>query len=128
MGRFYPAKIYSRFLWRLKWFRPDFFDARVAYEKDNVVLVTGALGDGKSTWVGKMCFEYYDDIFKPYEDICYSQEGLFDLMKRNRRIVWADEAVVNASKGGTMTKANKILKEINIKEVKLRLEKKYGKF
>jgi len=108
-NKFYPAKIY-------KWIRfplytiKEMLISRRNNEKDNVILVTGARGDGKSTFVGKVLFQFED--FDPYKCMVYNKERMFDLIREKYGYVWADEAVVNAAKGNVMSKANKMLHEI----------------
>lgn len=109
MGTYYPAKIY-RYTNLPLYMIKDMLIGRRENEKDNVVLVTGARGDGKSTFVGKILFQYED--FDPYESMVYNKEKMFELIKKKRGYVWADEAVVNAAKGNVMSKANKMLHEI----------------
>lgn len=78
-------------------------------EKDNVILITGSRGDGKSTLTGKILFQFED--FDPFESIVYSKEAFFKQLKKKFNYVWADEGVVNAAKGNVMTRANKLLFE-----------------
>ena len=87
----------------------EMIEGRRANEKDNVILVTGARGDGKSTFTGKIMFLF--DNFDPYESIVYTKEAFFKQLKKRNNYVWADEGVVNAAKGNVMTRANKLLFE-----------------
>jgi len=106
---YYPAKIYRRTkipLFTIK----EMLLGRRKNEKDNVILITGARGDGKSTFAGKILFQFED--FDPYKCMVYSKEKMFDLIREKFGYVWADEAVVNAAKGNVMSKANKMLHEI----------------
>lgn len=110
MGKkFYPAKVYrwtNTPLYMIK----EMLLGRRENEKDNVILVTGARGDGKSTFVGKVLFLFED--FDPYECMVYNKEKMFELIKKKNGYIWADEAVVNAAKGNVMSRANKMLHEI----------------
>lgn len=109
MGKYYPAKIYKWVnlpLYMIK----EMMLSRKVNEKDNVILITGARGDGKSTFVGKILFQFED--FDPYKSMVYSKEKMFDLVREKDGYIWADEAVVNAAKGNVMSKANKMLHEI----------------
>ncbi len=108
-GKFYPAKKYRWFTLPLGTIK-EMLIARRSNEKDNMILVTGARGDGKSTFVGKTLFQFED--FDPYKCIVYSKEAMFKLIKEKNGYVWGDESVINASKGNVMTKANKLLHEI----------------
>lgn len=83
--------------------------ARRANEKDNMILITGARGDGKTTMTGKICFQFED--FDPFESMIYSKEAMFKLIRKKNGIIWADEGIVNAAKGNVMTRANKLLFE-----------------
>jgi hypothetical protein len=107
--KYYPAKIFRWTnipLYLLK----EMLIGRRENEKDNVILVTGARGDGKSTFVGKVLFQFEE--FDPYKSMVYNKEKMFELIKEKKGFVWADEAVVNAAKGNVMSKANKMLHEI----------------
>lgn len=107
--KYYPARKYRYTKLPLYIFKEMLLERR-ANEKDNVVLVTGARGDGKSTFVGKILFQFED--FDPYESMVYTKEKMFDLVKQKNGYIWADEAVVNAARGNVMTRANKMLHEI----------------
>lgn len=106
---FYPAKKYKWFNWPLYAIKEMLLERR-ANEKDNIVLVTGARGEGKSTFVGKILFQFED--FVPYESMVYSKDKMFELVKKKNGYIWGDEAVVNAAKGNVMSRANKMLHEI----------------
>lgn len=108
-GKFYPAKKYKWINFPLGFIKQMLLGRR-SNEKDNIVLVTGARGDGKSTFVGKILFQFED--FVPYESMIFSKEKMFELVKKKNGFIWADEAVVNAAKGNVMTRANKMLHEI----------------
>lgn len=107
--KFHPAKKY-------KWHTTPLYELqdmilkRRANEKDNIILITGARGDGKTTFTGKMLFRFED--FDPYESMIYNKEGMFKLIKKKNGFIWADEGVVNAAKGNVMTRANKMLFEV----------------
>lgn len=105
---FYPARKY-RFTNIPLYFFKEMLLARRANEKDNVILVTGARGDGKTTFVGKILFMFED--FDPFVSLVYTKEAFFKELKKKNGYVWADESVVNAAKGNTMTRANKLLFE-----------------
>lgn len=107
--KFHPAKIYRWHVTPLKVFRQMLLGRR-ANQLDNIILITGARGSGKSTMAGKILFGF--DDFDPYEQIVYDKESMFKLIKRKNGYVWADEAVVNAAKGNVMSRANKMLFEM----------------
>jgi len=109
MARFYPAKKYKWTSWPLGLFK-EMLLGRRSNEKDNIVLVTGARGEGKTTFVGKVLFQFED--FVPYESMVYNKEKMFELVKKKNGYIWGDEAVVSAAKGNVMTRANKLLHEI----------------
>jgi hypothetical protein len=106
---FYPAKKYKWTTLPLSLFK-EMLIGRRENEKDNVILITGARGDGKSTFTGKILFSF--DDFDPYQAMVYNKEAMFKQIKKKFGYIWADEAVVNAARGNVMTKANKILHEI----------------
>jgi energy-coupling factor transporter ATP-binding protein EcfA2 len=107
-NKFHPAKKYKWVVTPLKMLK-EMMEGRRENEKDNVILVTGARGDGKSTLTGKILFLF--EIFDPYESIVYTKEAFFKQLKKKNNYVWADEGVVNAAKGNVMTRANKLLFE-----------------
>jgi hypothetical protein len=107
-NKYYPAKKY-RWADTPLYFFKEMLEARRANEKDNVILVTGSRGDGKTTFTGKILFQFPN--FDPYEALVYTKEGFFKQLKKKYDFVWADEGVVNAAKGNVMTRANKLLFE-----------------
>lgn len=106
---YFPAKKYKWLTIPLSFIKQMLMERR-SNEKDNVILVTGARGDGKSTLTGKILFLFED--FNPYEQMVYSKDAMFKCIKQKFGYVWADEAVVNAARGNVMTKTNKMLHEI----------------
>lgn len=106
--KYYPAKIYKWTVLKLEDLK-EMLLGRRANEKDNMILVTGARGDGKTTFTGKVMFLF--DDFDPYKSMVYTKEAMFKLIKQKNGYIWADEGVVNAAKGNVMTKANKLLFE-----------------
>jgi energy-coupling factor transporter ATP-binding protein EcfA2 len=107
-SRFYPAKKYKWHTTPLTQFK-EMLKGRRDNNFDNLILVTGPRGIGKSTFVGKVCFLFED--FDPFKSIVYTKEAMFKLIKVKKGYVWADEAVVNAAKGNVMTRASKLLFE-----------------
>jgi hypothetical protein len=107
--KYYPAKLYKWVTIPLYLIK-EMLLGRRSNERDNVILVTGARGDGKSTFVGKCLFQFED--FDPYECMVYNKEKMFELIKKKNGYIWADEAVVNAARGNVMSRANKMLHEI----------------
>lgn len=133
------SKIYSRFVFTHKFFRFLLID-RILDNKDNIVLITGKRGSGKTTLSIKQIMgfsdiegneEYYNqekniskdekvvyklENFTPFNmenHMCFSKKELQDLWKNEKMaFILADEAVVNANRRNSMTKANKILMEI----------------
>lgn len=106
--KFYSAKKYKWTVYPLTFIK-EMIERRRDNEKDNVILVTGGRGDGKSTFVGKVLFLFQD--FDPYESMVYTKEAFFKQLKKKRNYLWGDEGIVNAAKGNVMTKANKLLFE-----------------
>lgn len=139
MGINKRAKQFKRYLHTHKFFRFLLID-RIKNKKDNIVLVTGKRGSGKTTLALKIILgfsnidenrEYYNkeknenakekkeyDLqeFTPFDmekHMCFSKKELQTLWKEERNsFILADEAVVNASRRNSMTRANKILMEI----------------
>lgn len=107
--KYYPSKIY-RWTKIPLYILKEMLIKRRKNEKDNVILITGARGDGKSTFAGKILFQFED--FDPYHSMVYTKEKMFELIREKNGYVWADEAVVNAAKGNVMTRTNKMLHEI----------------
>lgn len=106
--KFYPAKQYKWHTTPLSQIK-EMLLARRANEKDNMILVTGSRGEGKSSLTGKILFQFED--FDPYVSMVYSKESMFSLIKKKNGYIWADEGVINAAKGNVMTRANKLLFE-----------------
>lgn len=109
MGKFYYAKKFKWVNFPLQFIKQMLIERR-SNEKDNIVLVTGARGEGKTTFVGKILFQFED--FVPYDSMVYNKEKMFELVKKKNGFIWGDEAVVNAAKGNVMSRANKMLHEI----------------
>jgi hypothetical protein len=109
MGKFYYAKKFKWTTFPLGFIKKMLIERR-ANEKDNIILVTGARGEGKTTFTGKILFQFED--FVPYESMVYNKEKMFELVKKKNGYIWGDEAVVNAAKGNVMSRANKMLHEI----------------
>jgi len=107
--KYHPAKKFKWTTIPLYLFK-EMLEGRRNNERDNIILITGARGDGKSTFAGKILFQFED--FDPYEQMVYNKEDMFKLIKKKNGYVWADEAVVNAARGNVTTRANKMLHEI----------------
>ena len=107
--KFYPAKKYRWTTYSLEFIK-EMLIKRRENQKDCIVLITGSRGEGKSTLADKLSFMF--DNFNPYENIVYSKEALFREIKKKLGIIIADEAVVNAARGNTMSRANKLLFEV----------------
>lgn len=135
------AKQFSKFVHSHKFLRFLLLD-RIKSKKDNVVLVTGKRGSGKTTLALKLILgfndmleneKYYNEEknvlkseeekekyslneFTPFDmekHMCFSKKELQDLWKGERNaFILADEAIVNSNRRNSMTKANKILMEI----------------
>lgn len=137
----YKSRIFNRFEFSHKFLRFLLVD-RIVIKKDNLILITGKRGDGKTTLALKLIlgFSNFEEIeeqynkeinrknedkenkevklvgFKPFvldKDMAFTRKGLQDLCKNTTRgFILADEAIVNAAKRNSMTKANKILHEV----------------
>ena len=107
-NKYYPAKRFRWTTYSLDFIR-RMIEGRRNNEKDNVFLVTGSRGEGKSTITGKILFQFPD--FDPYQSIVYNKEAFFKMLKKKMNYAWADEGVVNAAKGNVMSRANKLLFE-----------------
>ena len=114
--------------------------SRIMAEKDNVVLITGKRGDGKTTLALKEILgfkdmerlqeyynieanknveekqEYHLGEFTPFnmeQHMAFTRNKLMNLCRDIRKgFILSDEAVVNAGRRNAMTKANKMLHEI----------------
>jgi hypothetical protein len=135
----YKAKAFQRFEFSQDFIRFLLLE-RIMIEKDNVVLITGKRGDGKTTLALKLILGYRDmervqrvyneeknrnseEIkdyplaeFNPFDmeaHMAFRREQLQNLCKTLKRsFILADEAVVNAGRRNAMTRANKMLHEI----------------
>jgi hypothetical protein len=105
---FYPAKKYKWVTIPIYLFK-EMLEERRKNEKDNVILVTGSRGDGKTTLTGKILFQFPN--FDPFKCVVYTKEEFFKQLKKKNDFVWADEGVVVSAKGNVMTRANKLLFE-----------------
>ena len=133
------SKIYRQFVFTHEFFRFLLVD-RVMIEKDNIILVTGKRGDGKTTVSLKIVMGF-DDLqkieefynkemnigkeekvlyklkdftsFNIEEDMAFQRKELQRLCRELKRgFILADEAIVNVARRNAMTRANKILHEI----------------
>lgn len=135
----FSSKIYRRFVFTQNFFRFLLVD-RVKIEKDNIILVTGSRGSGKSTIALKIIMGFNDiekvetyynlernigkeekktyklkeiTPFNMEEDMAFQRNELQKLCRETKRgFILADEAVVNVARRQAMSKANKILHEI----------------
>ena len=135
----FKARIYNKFRFKHWFFRFLLVD-RIMIKKDNLVLITGKRGDGKTTLALKIIlgFEDMEEMEKRYNlemnknseqkqryklnkfkqfdlenDMAFTRKDLQDLCKNNfHGFILADEAIVNAARRNSMTKANKILHEV----------------
>lgn len=140
MARF-NAKLFRTFEFSQIFFRFLLLD-RIMIQKDNLVLITGKRGDGKTTLALKIILgfanikgheEYYNEQVNKFVDedkkknyslesftsfdmmthMAFTRKDLQELCKNNTRgFILADEAIVNAARRNAMTKANKILHEV----------------
>lgn len=106
---FYPAKVYRWTTYPLSMMK-EMIIARRNNRKDNIVLVTGGRGEGKSTFTGKVLFQFED--FNPYEQIVYTKEAMYKQVKKKLSYVWGDESIINVARGNVMTRGNKLLHEL----------------
>lgn len=107
--RYFPAKRYKWHVTSLTNLK-DMIKLRQNNQFDNIVLITGARGTGKSTLAGKILFQFEE--FDPWESMVYSKETLFKLAKQKKKLIWCDEAIINVSRGNVMSRANKLLHEL----------------
>jgi hypothetical protein len=107
--KFYSAKKYKWHVTPLCELK-DMLIGRRDNEKDNMILITGARGDGKTTITGKILFQFED--FDPFVSLVYSREATFKQIKKKKGYIWMDESVISAAKGNVMTRANKMLFEM----------------
>ena len=135
----YKARIFNKFEFTHNFLRFLLAD-RILFKKDNLVLVTGRRGSGKTTLALKIVIgfdklkeieEYYNkeankgkEEIKKYDlstlkafelenDMAFTRKKLQDLCRNTRHgFILADEAIVNTARRNAMTKANKILHEV----------------
>lgn len=106
--KFYPA---MRYKWHVTplYVLKEMLLGRRTNELDNMILVTGSRGAGKTTITGKILFQFED--LDPFVSMVYSKEDMFKRIKLKNGYIWADEGVINAAKGNVMSRANKLLFE-----------------
>lgn len=137
----YSSKVYRKFVFTHIFFRYLLID-RILNKKDNIVLITGRRGSGKTTLSIKQILgfadikeneEYYNkekninlldsektkyslNEFTPFDMekyICFGKKELQDLWKQeSMAFILGDEAIVSANRRNAMTKANRMLTEI----------------
>lgn len=108
-NRYFPAKKYRWHVTPLRELK-EMLESRRKNQFDNIILITGSRGIGKSTITGKVLFQFPD--FNPFENIVYTKEAMFKLAKNKNGYIWGDEAIINVAKGNVMTRANKMLHEL----------------
>lgn len=70
---------------------------------DNIVLVDGGTGQGKSTFVNKTLMRFGDQ-FKPWRDQIYSRDdALKQIATRQKALIWSDEMINIAHNRNFMT-------------------------
>lgn len=137
----FKSRIYREFIFTHNFFRYLLID-RVMIQKDNVILVTGKRGEGKTTISLKIILGFSDfqnieqkfneelkrtpnekkppykklpnfEAFSLEENMAFQRKEFHNLCRNLKRgFILADEAVVNAGRRNSMTKANKILHQI----------------
>lgn len=106
---FYPAKKYRFTVIPIGMIK-EMLMKRRENQKDNIIIVTGSRGEGKSTLTGKILFQFED--FDPFESLVYSKEAMFKQVKKKNNYVWGDESIINVAKGNVMSRSNKLLHEL----------------
>jgi len=74
----------------------ELISKRVENHYDAIAFAEGARGNGKSTFIGKVCFRLKPPLkkFRMKRDIAFSREDVVkQLSKKEKGIVWADELV-----------------------------------
>lgn len=137
----YHSKIYHKFIFTHQFFRFLLLD-RILNKKDNLILVTGKRGAGKTTVALKQIMGFSDIIsneqyynkqknihlkeeekikyvlkdftkFDMERHMCFGKKELENLWKEERKaFILADEIIVSASRRKSMTKGNKLIHEI----------------
>lgn len=123
----YPQKIYGKVKISYKEMRNLFLD-RIQIKKDNLVIVSGRRGVGKTTLAIKLAmgFSNQDKLQKDYadsgrdgklvdydpfdmeRDLVFTKKEMGDLvMNKKRGIILNDESIVGVSRRNSMTRDNK---------------------
>jgi guanylate kinase len=108
--------------WKNKISIPEFSQKlrkRIEIEKDALVLITGPTGSGKSTLVGKMCFENFENLEKPDfpREKMYSDDNFFidpnefskAMITQRESVLWLDEAIEAVFNRSWSSEINKLI-------------------
>jgi len=92
---------------------------RIKISKDSTVLVTGFTGSGKSTLVGKLCFNFFEDMdnIKVEGEKMYSDENFVvdpedyaaKMIVNKGNVIWSDESRDGISSKGWNSQINKTI-------------------
>ena len=92
---------------------------RIDIEKDSLILVTGPTGSGKSTLVGKMCFNHFENLNKPNfnEEKMYNDKNFFvdprefskQMITQRESVLWLDEAIEAVFNRSWSSEINKLI-------------------
>lgn len=112
------AKKFKRFAWSM----PKLVTAmceRIEQKRDETVLVTGKTGVGKSTIVGKLCFNHFqdkDNILVPEEKMFEDSNFVIDpkkyaalMVSKKGCVIWLDEAVDSVNRRNWHSKINNLI-------------------
>ena len=97
----------------------EYMIKRINIEKDALILVTGPTGSGKSTLVGKMCFNNFENLNKPsfQEEKMYNDGNFFvdpkefakAMVTNKESVLWLDEAIEAIFNRSWSSEVNKLI-------------------
>lgn len=112
------SRKYIRHWWTIKELCPALVE-RIKEQKDSTVLVTGKIGSGKSTMVGKACFQFFEFIENPKipgEMMWNDENYIVDpekfaarMAKEKGKVLWLDEAIDSLSRRNWHSKINNLI-------------------
>lgn len=112
------SRKFMRHWWTIKELCPPLV-SRIVEMKDSTVLVTGKTGCGKSTMVGKACFQYFQFIENPkipgemmWNDNNYivdPEKFAARMVKDKGNVLWLDEGIDSLARRNWHSKINNLI-------------------